>query len=120
MADQKKVAAAAQDDPNKVWQLADLVARGRGLYGQLRGVPSSDRQGHAAGVSTAGRLSATGPKEAHISTVLNGVVKDGKPTAMVAWKNSLSDTDIAAVVTFERNTWSNHTGDAINHHKSRR
>jgi len=49
----------------------------------------------------------------HIATVLNGVVKDGKPTAMVAWRNTLSDTDIAAVVTYERNSWSNRTGEII-------
>ena len=55
----------------------------------------------------------TGPKDAQIKTVLNGVVKNGQPTAMVAWKNTLSDTDIAAVITYTRNSWSNHTGEAI-------
>ena len=56
---------------------------------------------------------ATGPKLVHISTVLNGVSHDGKPTAMVAWKATLSDVDIASVVTYERNSWGNHTGEAI-------
>jgi cytochrome c oxidase subunit 2 len=55
----------------------------------------------------------TGPKDAQIKTVLNGVVKNGQPTAMVAWKNTLSDADIAAVITYTRNSWSNHTGEAI-------
>jgi cytochrome c oxidase subunit 2 len=32
---------------------------------------------------------------------------------MVAWKSTLSDIDIAAVVTYTRNSWSNHTGEAI-------
>jgi cytochrome c oxidase subunit 2 len=45
--------------------------------------------------------------------VLNGVVKNGQPTAMVGFKNVLSPTDIAAVVTYERNAWSNHVGDAL-------
>ena len=56
---------------------------------------------------------AIGPRLAHISTVLNGVTKDGKPTAMVAWKGTLSDVDIASVVTYERNSWGNHTGEAV-------
>jgi cytochrome c oxidase subunit 2 len=31
----------------------------------------------------------------------------------VAWKGTLSDVEIAAVVTYERNSWGNHTGEAI-------
>jgi cytochrome c oxidase subunit 2 len=49
---------------------------------------------------------ATGPKEAHMDTVLNG--RPG--TAMAAFKQQLNDTDIAAVVTYERNSWSNKAG----------
>jgi len=54
----------------------------------------------------------TGPKDAQIGIVMHGVVKDGKPTAMVGWQQ-LSDTDIAAVVTYTRNAWGNKTGDAV-------
>jgi cytochrome c oxidase subunit 2 len=39
--------------------------------------------------------------------VLNG--KTG--TAMAAFGKQLSDTDIAAVVTYERNSWGNKAGD---------
>jgi len=56
---------------------------------------------------------ATGPVAAHLDTVMNGVVKNGQPTAMVAFKNVLSPTDLAAVVTYERNAWGNHVGDAV-------
>jgi len=55
----------------------------------------------------------TGPKDAQIKIVLNGVERDGKPTAMIAWGKTLSDTDIAAVVTYTRNSWANHTGQVI-------
>jgi len=54
----------------------------------------------------------TGPKDIQIKTVLNGVEKDGKPTAMVSWK-ALSDTDLAAVITYTRNSWGNKAGEAI-------
>ena len=55
----------------------------------------------------------TGPKEAQITVVLNGVVKGGKPTAMVAFGKQLSDVDIAAVITYTRNNWANNTGEAV-------
>ena len=41
------------------------------------------------------------------------VWQNGQPTAMVAWKSTLSDVEIAAVITYTRNSWSNHTGEAI-------
>jgi cytochrome c oxidase subunit 2 len=41
------------------------------------------------------------------------MVVNGKAgTAMVAFKH-LSDVDIAAVVTYERNSWGNKTGDVV-------
>jgi len=111
---QKKKASAAADDPAKVWDAKDLIARGQGIYTANCAVC---HQATGKGVPPAfppldGSKVATGPLEAHLSTVINGVVKNGQPTAMVPWKNALSPTDIAAVVTYERNSWGNHVGDA--------
>jgi len=55
-----------------------------------------------------GSKTVNGPKAAHIATVVKG--RPG--TAMASWAH-LSDDDIAAVVTYERNSWGNKTGDAI-------
>jgi len=112
---QKKKAAAGAEDPNKVWELKDLVARGEKVY---TANCVACHQANGKGVPPAfppldGSKVATGPVAAHLDTVLNGVVKNGQPTAMVPWKNTLSNTDIAAVVTYERNAWGNHTGDAV-------
>lgn len=52
---------------------------------------------------------ATGPLDQHLNRVLNG--KPG--TAMQAFRDQLSDEDLAAVITYERNSWGNHTGDAV-------
>jgi cytochrome c oxidase subunit 2 len=113
--DQKKQLASAADDINKIWDIKDLTARGEKIYtancvachqANGKGLPPAFPPLDASKV-------ATGPKLAHISTVLNGVTRDGKPTAMVAWKGTLSDVDIASVVTYERNSWGNHTGEAI-------
>src|SRR5689334_837102 len=111
----KKMAAAAADDPNKVWDAKDLIARGEKVFGANC---AACHQANGKGVPGAfpaldGSKVVTGPKDAQIKTVLNGVVKNGQPTAMVAWKNTLSDADIAAVITYTRNSWGNHTGEAI-------
>jgi cytochrome c oxidase subunit II len=112
---QKKKAAATAEDPNKVWDLKELVARGEKVY---TANCVACHQANGKGVPPAfppldGSKIATGPVATHLETVLNGVVKNGQPTAMVPWKNTLSNTDIAAVVTYERNSWGNHTGDAV-------
>ncbi len=48
-------------------------------------------------------------KDSRVDRVLNG--KEG--TAMQAFKNTLSDTDLAAVITYERNSFGNKKGDLI-------
>jgi cytochrome c oxidase subunit 2 len=113
--EQKKRLASAADDVNKTWDIKDLTARGEKVY---TANCAACHQANGKGLPPAfpaldGSKVATGPKLAHISTVLNGVTRDGKPTAMVAWKGTLSDVDIASVVTYERNSWGNHTGEAI-------
>jgi cytochrome c oxidase subunit 2 len=114
LGDQKARLTAAADDPNKVWDLKDLVARGEKVFAANC---AACHQANGKGVAGAfpaldGSPVVTGPKDAPIHTVLNGVMKDGKPTAMVAWKQ-LSDTDLASVITYTRNSWGNKTGDAI-------
>ncbi|MGZ3239959.1 MAG: c-type cytochrome, partial [Burkholderiaceae bacterium] len=58
----------------------------------------------------AGGKIATGPLPAHLEIVVNGSKKN---PAMVAWKNQLSDLEIASVVTYERNSFGNKTGDLV-------
>ena len=112
---QKQRASAATDDPNRRWDLTDLMARGGTVYAANC---AACHQANGKGVVGAfpaldGSKIVAGPKDVQIKTVLNGVTKDGKPTAMIAWGGTLSDADIAAVVTYTRNAWGNHTGEAI-------
>ncbi|TMG91169.1 MAG: cytochrome c oxidase subunit II [Betaproteobacteria bacterium] len=112
---QKKKAAAAADDPARIWDVKELTARGEAVY---TANCASCHQATGKGVPPAfppldGSKIATGPVAAHLDVVLNGVVRNGQPTAMVAWKNTLSPTEIAAVVTYERNAWGNHVGDVV-------
>ena len=115
VAEQKKKMAAAAPDPSKKWTLEELKAQGEKVYAANcvachqptgMGVPGTFP-------ALSGSKVVNGPKEEQINTVLNGVVKDGKPTAMVAFGKQLSDTEIAAVITYTRNSWANKTGEAI-------
>jgi cytochrome c oxidase subunit 2 len=109
--EQKKKVAAAADDPSKVWTLDDLKARGEKVYASNC---VACHQATGKGMPPAfppldGSKIATGPKADHLNIVINGKAN----TAMAAFGKQLSDTDIAAVVTFERNSWSNKTGEVI-------
>jgi len=110
-AERKKALAAAADDPNKKWELADLKARGEKVYtANCVACHQANGQG-IKGTFPAldGGKITTGPVAAHIDQVLNG--KPG--TAMAAFGKQLSDTEIAAVVTYERNNWGNKTGTVV-------
>ena len=109
--EQKKKAAAAADDPNKVWLAAELKARGEKVYAANC---VACHQATGKGLPPAfpaldGSKIATGDIKKHVDIVLSG--KTG--TAMAAFGKQLSDTDIAAVVTYERNAWGNKTGDMV-------
>jgi cytochrome c oxidase subunit 2 len=108
--EQKKKVAAAADDPGKVWDMKDLVAAGEKVFAANC---AACHQANGKGVAGAfpaldGSKFVTGPKTAQIGLVLNG--KAG--TAMTPWKQ-LSDADLAAVITYTRNSWGNKTGDAL-------
>lgn len=105
----KKEMAANADDPNKVWTIDELKQRGEKVYSANcvachqatgKGVPG-------AFPALDGSAMVTGPKAAQLHIVLNG------KGAMPAWKAVLSDTEIAAVITYTRNTWSNKAEENI-------
>ena len=93
VAEQKKKAAAAADDPNKVWDVKRPASRSgeTGVQRQLRRLPPGERQGRRRRrVSGARRLQGRQRtrRTRRSTTVLNGA-KDGKPTAMPSWKAAL-------------------------------
>jgi cytochrome c oxidase subunit 2 len=53
-----------------------------------------------------------GPKAEQIHVLLNGQKSGKYPAEMPAWKQ-LSDTEIAAVITYTRNSWSNKAAENI-------
>jgi cytochrome c oxidase subunit 2 len=106
----KKEMAAKADDPSKVWELAALVARGEKVYAANCAV-CHKADGKGAGPIKALDASPVVLAENHadqIQVLLNGRTDKGMP----AWKQ-LSDTEIAAVITYTKNSWSNKTGQTV-------
>ena len=107
---EKKKMAAAADDPSKVWNLADLVKRGESVYAANC---AACHQANGKGAGPIKALDASpivldADKSKQIAVLLNGV-NNG---AMPAWKQ-LSDTEIAAVITYTKNSWSNKTEQIV-------
>ena len=106
----KKEMAAKADDPSKVWELPALQARGEKVYNANCAVchrPDGKGAGPIKALDGAAVvLDADKGKQIHV--LLNGQNNNTMP----AWK-SLSDTEIAAVITYTKNHWSNKTGQIV-------
>ena len=107
--EQKKM-AAKMDDPSKVWTLPDILQRGEKVYA-ANCVACHQPNGKGGGAikaldGSAVVLNSEASKEIHV--LLNGQNNNSMP----AWKQ-LSDTDIAAVITYTKNNWSNKTGQLV-------
>jgi cytochrome c oxidase subunit 2 len=105
----KKLAAKA-DDPAKVWTLADITKRGEKVYA-ANCAACHQPNGKGAGPIKpldAAAVVLDADKNKQIAVVLNGQ-NNG---AMPSWK-ALSDTDIAAVISYTKNNWSNKTGQVV-------
>ncbi len=107
--EQKKNMAANADDPNKTWTATELAARGEKVYAANCVACHQANGGGVPGAfpALAGAASVNGPQDGQIAILLNG--KNGMP----AWKATLSDTEIAAVITYTRNSFGNKPEDNI-------
>lgn len=106
---QKQKANAEASNVNKVWTKEELLARGKQVYQQCGACHGPNGEGVGPFPKLTGSKVATGPVAAHITTVLRG--RPGTP--MPAFGPQLSDAEIAAVVTYERNALGNNTGDIV-------
>ncbi len=118
VAAKKEELSKASAGADKEWTKEDLVATGKGVYEKNCAVC---HQVSGAGLPPAfpaltGSKIANGPifgadgkylKDSHLDRVLNGV------RVMPSWKALLNDTEIAAVITYERNALGNSVGDVL-------
>ena len=101
----------AGEGADREWAMDELIERGEQVYSTFcvachqvngMGIPGAFKP-------LVGSPVTTGPVEGHINTVMNGVAG----TAMAPFGMQLNDVDIAAVITYERNSWGNEMGDAV-------
>lgn len=108
----KKAAIAAKNqEANKKWTKEELMEKGEKIYTT---VCAMCHQANGQGIpptfpSLKGSPIVTNPDRIkdHIHNVLFG------KNAMPALGAQMSDVDVAAVITFERNSWGNNTGQVV-------
>ena len=108
---QRQEMAHAESEVERLWTRAELMELGENVYAtQCATCHQADGQGLApAFPALAGSAVTTGPVKDNIDVVLHG--REG--TAMQAWSKMLSDSDIAATLTYTRNAFGNETGDVV-------
>ena len=110
VAAENKKMAAAMDDPSKVWTLDDITKRGEKVYATNCAV-CHQPNGKGGGAVKALDGSAVVLDADHTRQIK--VLLNGQNGAMPSWKAVLSDTDIAAVISYTKNNWSNKTGQLV-------
>lgn len=114
VAAQKQTASAEAAGAEKTWTQDELMTKGKQVYGQCAACHQADGKGVPGTFpALAGSKIANGPLEQHIKTVLHGLKTPQFAAAMPAFAAQLSDVDIAAVITYERNSFGNKTGDVV-------
>ena len=111
IAEKKAEAAEVAAMAAQEFSMQDLIAQGETVYqancAACHGPTGAGIPGAFPAMTDSPIV--TGPIDAHIDIVMNG--KAG--TAMAAYKGQLSDVDLAAVITFERNGLGNSVGDLV-------
>jgi cytochrome c oxidase subunit 2 len=109
VAAESKKLAAKQDDPSKVWTLAELTQKGEKVYA------ANCAACHQANGKGAGPIKPLDGSAVVLDADITKQIKvllNGQNVAMPAWKQ-LSDSEIAAVISFTKNQWSNQTGQVV-------
>lgn len=120
VAGKKAEMAAAAAGSDKAWSKDELMTAGKAAYDKNcaachqpegQGIPPAFPALAGSKIVTGPLLSPEGRliPDSHVDRVMNG--KAG--TAMQAFKATLSDADLAAIITYERNAFGNTKGDMI-------
>ena len=109
VADKQKELQALADDPNKVWTQDELIARGAKVYNANC---AACHQANGKGGGAIKALDGSAKVLSDDAKVEIGVLLNGQNNIMPPWRQ-LSDTELAAVITFTKNQWSNKTGQTV-------
>ncbi|MDP1659775.1 MAG: cytochrome c oxidase subunit II [Methylotenera sp.] len=118
VATKKEELAKADAGADKEWTKEELVATGKGVYEKNcavchqvsgAGLPPAFPALTGSKVATSAIFGEDGKylKDGHLDRVLNGI------RVMPGWKALLNDTEIASVITYERNALGNSVGDVL-------
>ncbi len=108
--DKHKQMQALADDPNKVWTQDELIARGEKVY---TANCAACHQPNGKGGGAIKALDGSAKVLSDDAKVQIDVLLKGQNNTMPPWKQILSDTEIAAVITYTKNHWSNKTGQTV-------
>lgn len=132
LAEKKAALLAEAEAATRDYSLEDLVKRGEGVFtarcaachqatgkgipgvfpplieGETFGNPDTMKRLADRGFAKDGKI-VMGPKDKHLDIVMHGI----PGSAMAALGEQMSDLDVAAVITYERNHWGNKTGDLV-------
>lgn len=108
----KEEAATLRALTEKEFSFDELYAQGETVYQRVCAACHQADGSGVAGVFPAikGSPLATGPLPGHMDIVVNGSKKN---PAMQAFGPQLSEVDIAAVLTYQRNAFGNNMGDSV-------
>lgn len=113
VADEKAAVIAAAASGDREWSMDELMTQGAKVYSTncaaCHGVTGAGVPGAFPAMTGSAIVTETARIGEHIDIIING--KSG--TAMQAFGKQLSDSDIAAVVTYERNAFGNDTGEIV-------
>jgi cytochrome c oxidase subunit 2 len=109
---ENKKMAALLDDPTKVWAMDEILARGEKVYNSPGSCVSCHQASGKGGGVVKPLDGAAVVMDADKSKQINVLLNGQNNGAMPSWK-TLSDTDLAAVITYTKNHWSNKTGQLV-------
>ena len=110
LADRRAQAEKLKALAKKTFTLDELMAQGEQVYGKACLACHGAKGEGGVGKAIAGSPIATGDITAHIDVIVNGSRVN---PAMAAFRDTLSEVDTAAVITYQRNAFGNNTGDLV-------
>lgn len=111
LSEKKIEVATIRELTKKTFMLDELMVKGEEAYNRSCASCHMANGEGIPGVFPAlkGSAVAIGDVSKHLDVVVNGVAG----TAMQAFGGDISEVDLAAIITYERNAWGNDTGDVV-------
>ncbi len=113
LAGKKAEAVKIKELTSKNWTLAELNERGKTVYDKVCSACHMPQGQGMPPVFPALKGSAIATEKERMIEHVDIVVNGKKGTAMQAFAAQLSEVDLAAVITYERNAWGNNTGEMV-------